>query len=542
MHKGFLAIVLHAHLPYVRHPERDECLEENWFYEAVTETYVPLYMVFSRLAEHGVPYRITISISPPLASMLGDELLRRRYLQRLDNLVELAEREVERTRWQPEFHESAIMYRDRFRRVREVYRGELRTNLLDGFKSLADAGRLELITSAATHGYLPLMDVCPEAARAQILTAVDFHKKVFGSPPKGMWLPECGYSPGHDWHLKEAGIRYFFTDSHGITYASPRPRYGVFAPVYTRAGVAAFGRDMESSKQVWSAMEGYPGDFDYREFYRDIGYELDIGYLRPYMCPSDIRHQTGIKYYRVTCRGEHKEPYVRAWAIEKAAVHAGNFVFNRQRQVEYLAGVMDRAPIVVAPYDAELFGHWWFEGPEFIDFLIRKIAYDQDTIKLVTPSDYLEVYPRNQVSTPSMSSWGYGGYSEVWLADANQWIYRHLHAAAWRMTELARRYPPPQPELTHRALTQAARELLLAQSSDWAFIMKTGTCADYAVQRTKAHISRFLRLSEDIQSGTVDSAWLCRVESQDNIFPDLDYSIWAGRPAQRQETWAAAGA
>lgn len=244
-----------------------------------------------------------------------------------------------------------------------------------------------------------------------------------------------------------------------------------------------------------------------------------------------VRLQTGLKYYRVTGRTDHKEPYVRQWALEKAATHAGNFVFNRERQVEYLASVMDRTPIIVAPYDAELFGHWWFEGPEFLDYVIRKIAYDQNTIELATPSDYLKLHPRNQVTTPSMSSWGYMGYSEVWLADCNNWIYRHLHTIAWRMTDLANSHPHPQPELTRRALAQAARELLLAQSSDWAFIMKAGTCVDYAKKRVETHVARFLRLYDDIKASTIDPGWLAEIEEQSNIFPDIDYTVYAGAQA-----------
>ncbi|MEA4882613.1 MAG: 1,4-alpha-glucan branching protein domain-containing protein [Clostridia bacterium] len=528
MPQGCLALVLHAHLPYVRHLDGDSYLEEKWFYEALTETYLPIYMMLSRVADDGVPYRITMSLSPTLVSMFLDPLLQERYERYINSLLELAEREVERTRTLPEHTESAVMYRDMFARARECYLGALGRNMTEGFADLSRRGVVELITTGASHGYLPLMEVCPEAARAQVIAAVDYHTQVFGTPPPGMWLPECGYSPGVDTWLAEAGIKYFFTDAHGITNAAPRPRYGVYAPVYCPTGVAAFGRDMESSKQVWSAHEGYPGDYDYREFYRDIGHDLDWDYIRPYMNNSPVRTQTGIKYYRVTGRGEHKEPYVRKWAIQKARDHAGNFVFNRERQVEHLAHVMDRQPIVVAPYDAELFGHWWFEGIDFLEHVIRTVASGQGVLGLATPSDYLKAYPRNQTATPSMSSWGYMGYSEVWLADCNNWVYRHLHMMSWRMADLARSFAPPQPKLAERALAQAARELLLAQSSDWAFMMKAGACVDYAVNRTRSHVSRFNRLYDEIRGSAIDETWLSDIESKDNIFPDIDYTVYAG--------------
>jgi 1,4-alpha-glucan branching enzyme len=338
-------------------------------------------------------------------------------------------------------------------------------------------------------------------------------------------LPECGYQPGVDEILRQEGIRFFFTDAHGVLHASPRPKYGVFAPLYCPSGVAAFGRDIESSKQVWSANEGYPGDPDYREFYRDIGYDLEYEYLRPYLPSSGIRVHTGIKYHRITGRTENKQPYNMWIARERAAVHTGNFMFNRQKQVEYLAEFLDRPPIVVSPYDAELFGHWWFEGPAWLNFLIRKIAYDQKTIRLISPGDYLEMYPRNQVSVPSMSSWGYRGFNEVWLEGSNDWIYRHLHKAADRMVELATAFPAADGDL-RRALNQAARELLLLQSSDWAFIMKTGTMVDYAIRRTNVHIHRFIQLYEQIKYNRIDPGYLYEIEQKDNIFPSLNYQIY----------------
>lgn len=539
MEKGYLALVLHAHLPFVRHPEFPDFLEEDWFFEAITETYIPLLKTYQHLVADGIPFRITMSLSPTLISMFKDSLLQQRYLNKIEKLIELAEKEVQRTKWLPEFAETAHMYLEHFRFCHYFFAEKYRCDLTLAFKEMMDSGCLELITCGATHGYLPLM-LNQTAMQAQISIAVQLHKRVFGRAPRGIWLPECGYTPGVDQFLRSEGIRFFFTDAHGILHASPRPKYGVFAPIYCPSGVAAFGRDLESSKQVWSANEGYPGDPDYREFYRDIGYDLDYEYIRPYLPSSGIRVNTGIKYYRITGRTAHKEPY-NIWAArEKAAIHAGNFMFNRGKQIEYLASVLDRPPIVVSPYDAELFGHWWFEGPLWLDYLIRKITYDQKTVKLITPGDYLEMFPRNQVSTPSMSSWGYKGYNEVWLEGSNDWIYPHLHKAAERMVELAYAFPNADGDL-RRALNQAARELLLLQSSDWAFIMKTGTMVEYAVRRTKVHIHRFNQLYDQIKYNRIDPNYLSELEKKDNIFPDLDYAIYnPALSAQTRQTEVAA--
>jgi 1,4-alpha-glucan branching enzyme len=317
------------------------------------------------------------------------------------------------------------------------------------------------------------------------------------------------------------------TDAHGIFHATPRPKYGVYAPIFCRSGVAAFGRDIESSKQVWSSIEGYPGDFHYRDFYRDVGFDLGFEYIKPYLHPDGIRVNLGIKYYRITGKTDHKEPYNRQRALERAGVHAENFLFNREQQVEWIAGLFqDRKPIIVAPYDAELFGHWWFEGPDWLNVLIRKTIRGQKTVRLITPMEYLAENLKCQVATPSGSSWGHMGYAEVWLDGSNDWIYRHLHKAEDRMIELAQAFPEAG-GILQRALNQAARELLLAQSSDWAFIMKTGSHVEYAERRTREHVLRFTRLYEDVRTNRIDETWLNDLEYRDNIFPDIDYRVYA---------------
>ena len=524
MNKGYLSLVLHGHLPYVRHPEHENFLEEDWLYEAITETYIPLITVFEGLVNDGIDFRLTMTLSPTLTSMLMDALLQERYLKHINRLIDLAHHEIERTKHDSRFNALANKYLSDFKHARYLFE-KYNRNLVAAFKNFQDLGKLEIITCGATHGYFPLMDICRASVRAQVKVAAQHYESVFGRKPGGIWLPECGYHPGHDEILKEAGIKYFFTDSHGILHGTPRPKYGVFAPVSCKgSGVAAFGRYLESSKQVWSSIEGYPGDFNYREFYRDIGFDLPFDYIKPYIHPDGVRINTGIKYYRITGSGDNKEPYVPDRAREKAAQQAGNFMFNRQKQMEYLFDFMQRKPLIISPYDAELFGHWWYEGPMWIDFLIRKIACDQDEIRLITPSEYLQECPRNQVIAPSMSSWGWKGYSEMWLQGSNDWIYRHLHEASDRMTELATANRNPGGTLK-RALNQALRELLLAQSSDWGFILGTGTHISYAVKRTKEHLLRFTRLYEDIKSNSIDEGWLADIEYKDNIFPEIDYRV-----------------
>src|SRR5262245_4005000 len=257
---GYWCLVLHAHLPYVRHSVYPEFLEEDWFFEALTETYVPLVIVLDGLEADGVDFRLMLTLSPTLLSMMGDELLVGRYHRYLDRLVDLCEREVERTRRSDRrFEELARVYLHDFSRIRRVFREEYASELVRAFRKHRDAGRLQILTCGATHGFLPLMDAVPQAVRAQIQVAVAHYERVLGGKPEGIWLPECAYQPGHDVYLKEAGIHYTFIEGHGMSEAHPQPSHGPLAPILSPGGVAFFGRDMESSRQVWSAEVGYPG-------------------------------------------------------------------------------------------------------------------------------------------------------------------------------------------------------------------------------------------------------------------------------------------
>lgn len=549
---GYLALVLHAHLPYVRHPEYAEFLEEDWLYEAITETYIPLLEVLHGLAEDKVDFQLTMSLTPPLCHMLRDPLLQERYARYLNRSIDLAHREVERTRGQGQLEEITRFYVERLERVRCLWEERWKRDLVGAFAELMERGVLEIITCAATHGFLPLMENYPEAVRAQVLIARDQHRQIFGRDPVGIWLPECAYVASLDRILQEANLRWFIIDAHGMMFGNPRPRYAIYAPCFTPGGPAAFGRDRDSSRQVWSAEEGYPGDPAYRDFYRDIGFDLSAEYLKPFLPADGSRRFTGLKYHRITGRTHQKDYYNRGWALGAADHHAWHFMDARRKQIHRLRENMNIDPIVVSPFDAELFGHWWFEGPEWLNFFIRKTVYDQNEFRLTTPTRYLQMHDTHQLVVPSASSWGHKGYWEVWLDDSNAWVYPHLHTAARRMTEMARRYKDrpgiydaakkedpaaladshsgshrASPALLDRALRQMARELLLAQSSDWAFLMKTGTARNYATKRTKDHILRFTRLYDQVRGEDIDVAFLENCEWRDNIFADLDWRYYA---------------
>ena len=526
---GYWCPVLHAHLPYVRHPEYPAFLEEDWLFEAMTETYVPIVRVLDGLLRDGVDYRLTMTLSPPLVSMMTDELLIGRYLRHLDSLIELSRREIERTsRWQPHFTDIARFYHGEFQDVRRIFREEYGGNLLGAFRKHCDAGKLEIITCGATHGFLPLMDPVPQAVRAQVHVAAQHYRQHFGRDAQGIWLPECGYLPGHEVYLKEVGLRYASssrtgsrTPTRGRASASTRPSCrpaGSCSSAATwsrRARCGAPSRAIRATSTTASSTGTSASSCRWGTSRSSC----------PTGCARTSGSSTTASPAAAPTSGTSSRTCARGRSRRRRSTRATSWATGRSRSSASRANY-GRPPIVVSPYDAELFGHWWFEGPQFLDFLFRKMHHDQDVVKAVTPSEYLAMFPDLEVCQPPMCTWGAKGYAEVWLNASNDWIYPHLDMAAERMVELARRFEQPS-AIEWRALNQAARELLLAQSSDWAFIMKTNTTVEYAKKRTRDHIARFDYLYRSLTGDCMlEEAILGEFEERDNIFPQLDYRVY----------------
>jgi len=524
--KGYVSFVLHAHLPFIHHPESNDYLEEEWLFEAISETYIPLLKNFKKLEEEKVEFRITMSLTPPLLWMLDNKLLQRKYIKYLKKLIELSKKEIQRTSYDEKLNELSKYYFNRYSDDLQFFKEVCNCNLIEAFKYFQDIGVLEIITCGATHGFFPILYVNEKTIKAQIEVGVQTYKKYFDRQPRGIWLPECGYVPESDKFLKEFGIEYIITESHGILYADPTPIYGTFSPIVSPEGVIAFGRDIESSKQVWSSVNGYPGDYNYREFYRDIGYEADYEYIKPYIAHDGVRVNTGIKYYRITNKTENKELYNLQWAEDSVHMQSGHFFDSRENQINELSKYMDKPPIVLCPYDAELYGHWWYEGPYWLYVLFKKIHYDKSNFKLITPGEYIDKYPQMQIASPCRSSWGANGYNEVWLNNSNDYVHRHLHVAGDRMVELANMFPNEKKAIRKKALNQCARELLLAQSSDWLFIITNGTMVDYAKKRIKDHIGRFTKLYNQIKNDEIDEDFLKDIMKKDKIFDEINYMIY----------------
>lgn len=520
-----LVLVLHAHLPFVRHPEHPAFLEETWLFEAITECYLPLLIRLRRLVREGFAVPLAINLTPTLCEMLEDDLLQQRYRARLGKLLELAEREMDRNRRQPSLYNTALHYYESLSAAQTLYNETLGGDLLGAFRDLQAHG-LELLASAATHPVLPLLSD-PASQRAQIRIGVEGFTKRFGHPPRGFWLPECAFAPDLDVLLAEAGLTHFFLDAHGMLFGRPRPQSGIFAPVDTPSGVACFARDAESTRQVWSARDGYPGDPVYREYYRDLGHDAEETYIRPYLLTETGRHNVGVKYHRITGQVPlaDKAFYAPDAACAKAREHAADFLHARAAQAQRLRDVLPHAPVIVAPYDAELFGHWWYEGPAFLEEVLRLAGAPRSPVRVRTPAAVLDSWPARQVLVPSASSWGYNGYFETWLSGVNDWMYPDLHQAEATLQRLVMGYAEAN-DRNRAALDQLARELLLAQASDWAFILSTGTMPTYARGRIESHLARFHEIAQMLEADAVSPERIAAIRAQDNLFPTLRADVF----------------
>lgn len=511
--EGFLMIVLHTHMPFVRDAEVTYPLEEDWLYEAITESYLPLVERFEQLAQEGVAFRLTLSVTPCLAAMLADPLIAERYLRYLDDRAGLAAAEERRLR--PGGHPVLVRAcRERFEACRERFAVDWGRDLPARLRRLAEEGHIEIVTSAATHAFLPLAEIHPETVELQAEVGLRYHQDIFGRRPSGFWLPECGFFPGLDRLLGRLGVEHFFLESHGLLNGCPAPRLGVYAPVHCPSGVAAFGRDWESHDQVWLKDRGYPGDPAYLDVGRDLvheGLRTEIGSLLPY---HDAR--TGIRFWR-----NDSGPYDPAAAGDRCQAHADHFAAACQERVRSLAPRLGRQPVIVAMFDTEHFGHWWHEGPDWLERVLRTLSRADSRVRPVTASDYLAAYPTNQVVEPSASSWGYQGYSETWLMGRNAWIYPQLYAAVDRLHRLMEAHAGP-PAQVREALGQYLRELMLAQSSDWAFILHAETAAAYAESRIRGHLDNMRRIAEQLAAGGPDLHWLARLRDKHNLFRELD--------------------
>ncbi len=479
---GFVVLHLHAHLPDVRRPDD---WAEDWFHQAVVETYLPLIERAESWLRDGIEARVGVSVSPPLAAMLSDPELVRRTDRRLEALIRLSRGLVSDATFGKTLRHLGETLEHRQHRFRSHG-----LCLTEALKRLEEAGLLELGTSGASHGLFPLLwSLDPGLVRSQLRVAMRRHRRLFGRDPTGFWLPECAYGEALDGALWEEGVSHFFVEAHAAEGAA----FGTYSPLLCSSGAVAFPRDPECAIRVWGPEVGYPGDVRYREFHRDLGRELMPSRLEDAGLPGDGR-PLGLKVHRVTDRrmaARDKRIYDPVEGQRAAEEHAEDFVQMLSVRARSFRERTGRPAVITAPFDAELFGHWWFEGPLFLDRVVRRLARHRSLV-LASAADVIATRPPLEQRSPRASTWGRGGHSGTWLNPSNHWVQDEVADAARRLRDAIRR-SDSNPDI-ERLLDAMTQELLGMTASDWPFLMTGGAFADYAERRVQAHVEAFSRL------------------------------------------------
>lgn len=484
---GVLVVQLHAHLPDVRSPGD---WAEDWYFGAVFDAYLPLIEVAEGWLRDGIEARLGLSISPPLLAMMSDLDLAARCAARLAGLAALA---AERAKSGAEPRAAWRFFAELAERRRHRYEQAHQRDLPAALRRLEAAGVFELGTSSASHALLPFLAATdPDLVDAQIAAGMRRHARCFGRAPLAFWLPECAYAPGLDVHLDRGGVGYFFADAHAVRGAA----LGTAAPLLTPAGPVVFPRDVDCAVRVWSPEHGYPTDPRYREFHKDAGRELGADVLARADLPADGR-PLGIKLHRITDRAlgaDRKAAYEPGEGQRAAEEHADDLVEAVTERATAFRAEVGRAAVIAAPYDAELFGHWWFEGPTFLDRLGRTLAR-HPALRLWTGGDVLRAQPHLEVREPDATSWGRGGFASTWLTPKNHWVQDRVAEVSRRMLRAARaRAGAPDDPVADGWLDAMAAAAIEISASDWPFLMTAGTFSDYAERVVEDAYRRFVEL------------------------------------------------
>jgi 1,4-alpha-glucan branching enzyme len=557
---GHLCIVLHGHLPFVLNHGTSPH-GEAWLYEAAAETYLPLLDMIGEAALNRARPGLTIGLTPVLLEQLAHPRFKEGFVAYLKERQERAGNDRKEFEASGQPHLAMLAERweawyvanlERFERIGQDIGGE--------FAKRCREGHIQILTSNATHAYMPLL-LNDEMIQAQLACGKETSRKHLGFDPKGMWLPECAYRPeceqwmppvlysdaryrpGLELFVGEVGITHFFVDTHLIRDAMPlgivqNGRFSTIAEsrmdwgrergwgsVLEPAGVVsktaapevwALARHPQVSEQVWSGMIGYPGAGEYLDFHRKHG-------------------ERGLRYHRVTnvrTPLSEKEPYDPEPAKGRLFEQAGHFCDAVRRVLKEYRDRTGRTGTVVAPFDAELFGHWWFEGIAFLREVILTLNASED-VKLCTAQEALALNPQDKVVRMHEGSWGEHGNHSVWSNDRNRWMWEIEYRCEGSLLKALYELPWRKSAKVREALERAARQLLLLQASDWPFVVHTQGAMDYGIQRFAEHSTNFDRalemagcLARGQKLSELQKVERVSMDQHDSVFSDIDLNWW----------------
>ena len=572
MHNGNYVLVLHTHLPWVLH-HGNWPHGEDWLTEAAAECYIPLLNVFNDLLNEGIRPAVSLDISPVLAEQLEHPDFKgifEKYCK--DKIADAEKDEKDFTDWGWDPHQIylAQFWKNWYSERLNDFVHKYDRSIIKALKKLQDENAIEIMTCGVTHGYLPLL-ASDRSVDLQVHAAKENYKKHFGREPRGIWLPECAYRPSYEWqslipiapynqkHLRPGieqfldkyDIDFFITDEdltqrsspigafnsymnkdgfkhitnpeisqQGLHFdKSPLELFNVSSSEKVEYGTAvAFTRHHDISMQVWSGQIGYPAEPDYLDFHKK------------YMGSK-------LRYWRVTDSKidmMYKTLYHPDWIWDKIDHQANHFIHHIENTINSHKNNTGQFATLTTPFDTELFGHWWFEGPEFLRAVLRGL-HNSPYVNTVTASEQIaNVQPREVCSLPE-GSWGVNNNHDVWMNEDNKWTWEAMYNNENRLKEYYDKYVNQNMNpLIERVMLQALREFLLLQSSDWQFLIYTESAKDYAEQRFSFHHSDFNRLldivdniNESNKLNDDNLQYLEATEKRNSVFPELKLEWWS---------------
>lgn len=525
MKKKSFALHLLLHQGYFRDINNSESDKNQLLFYAISQTYLPLLNMFANLESDGINFKLGLTITPSLCTLLTDPVVQQSYIEWLDKLILLGEAEIKKHEGNPETQELAKEYLRTCKRNKRDFVETFNQDILSKFAYYAHKGNIELFASAATNCFLPHYIDLKEAIHAQVEAGLIAHKSFFNLAPEGFWLPNLGYTPGLEQILRSYGLNYAIIETHGLLFSTPPSKNGIFSPVRSENSFAFFGRDPYAEKEIMGD-EGYIHNEIYRNEENDIGFESDIEELTAILAQNKERVSTGYKYFSKASENIEKKQYDIEKARQQADKDAQDFLAKKIDLLHKAAELSEEDEVsLVATFDASLFGEKWFEGIDWLERFFRH-ASKQEEINIENCSDLAKNQFTLQVVQPYHSAASGFGYGEDLVDSSNEWMVRYVHKSTERMIDLAQRFTDDT-GLKARALNLAAKEILLAQASDWPSMLHNKNYPDFAREAFSQNVSSFATVFESLGSNNTSTEWLTNTERAHQIFPWINYRIFS---------------
>lgn len=525
MSKKSLVFVIPSHLGNIWHGEGDYLAQNELLFSAISETYLPLLNMFSNLEADGVPFKISMSFSPILCHLLSDPVMQAQYLTWIDNVIALGEKQLSNLSKDDACYSVVEQQLSCAKRAKYDFAETYQQDLLSKFAYYAQKGNLELLATAATNCYLPMYSDLPQAIQAQIEVGLISHRHYFNSTPDGFWLPYMGFSAGIDKIIRAYGFYYTILDAHGLLFGTPSAQKGIFSPLRScDSSLAFFACDSASSASFDDDPNSYAQKAVYRNQNRDLGFELDKQDLSEFLTKEGGRVQTGYKFWSQ----EGDCVYDQEAAFKQAKIDALQFIEMKKQKLSKASELLDGEDVSsICCLNAEFFGQEWYESIVWFENVIRGIAENED-LELEHCSKLIKEPSKLQKIRPFVSSASGSGYAEDMIDHANDWMIRYVRKAVERMIDLTERFPSDS-GLKERSLNLAAKEVLLAQSGDWATMIKDQIFDEYATNRFTESINAFTTVYESLGSNSISTEWLTGMERKHTVFPWINYRVFSSK-------------